>query len=131
MSKKHPLEETFNIKPASVEVLEEQFAHLDIPENPELDDITRLALEAYRDQMKDIMCMEPKYRSRALEVAQTYLNLAKESLTKNEELTQKREKLDKDLGKDKEGEEDEEESFSRKSLLMEIDNSRKNGTEDK
>jgi len=81
---------------------------VDIPEDATLDDITRLSLEAYKNQVENLQFIEPKFRNRYLEVAQTYLNLAKDAIKQKDELKQKDEKLDfdkekfegKDTGKD-------------------------------
>ena len=66
---------------------------IDIPENAELSDITKLALEAYKQQIEILKFIEPKFRNRGFEVAQTYLNLARDSIKQDVELKQKRDRL--------------------------------------
>ena len=86
---KTPLEETFGLHhcdeiPGMLTV--------ELPDDPALADIVRLALEAYKEQMENIQLMEPKYRPRALEVAQQYLNLAMSTLAKKEDIRLKDDK---------------------------------------
>jgi len=103
--KNHPLDEYFNTD-SGVDEFEDDDFKIEIPENPTLSDIARLALEAYRDQMGDSLHIEPKYRARNLEVSEKYLNLAKEAIHKKEELKLKQEKqdgTDKDKDKPAEG----------------------------
>ena len=88
-NKKTPLEEEFGLNHVDFPEISE----IKIPDDPVLGDVVRLALEAYKDQMQNIQFMEPKYRARALEVAQQYLNLAKDALSKKEDLRQKDIKL--------------------------------------
>lgn len=65
-----------------------------IPENPTLEDIAKIALIAYKDQMSDIQLMTPKYRARSLEVANMFLGVAKDALSKKEDVNHKVKELD-------------------------------------
>lgn len=86
------LDEFFNVEPTG-ENPNEIFT-LEIPEDATLNDITRLALDAYKGQIEAIMLMEPKYRARSLEVAKQYLELAKNAMTDGEELQLKWKKME-------------------------------------
>ena len=99
MSSDKPLDKFFGIPPREDDEYGAELYEIIISENPDLDEVTMLALNAYKEQMENVQHVEPKYRQRYLEVAQQYLNLAMQSLAKNEELKQKREKLENDLGK--------------------------------
>jgi len=95
---------------------------VEIPEDATLDDITRLSLEAYKMQVENLQFIEPKFRNRYLEVAQTYLNLAKDSIKQNEEIKQKDEKLqlDKDKHEGKSNPDGKEKPTVNRSQLFEI-----------
>ena len=101
--KRTPLEQTFNLPASEDELMKELEEKYKFSSNPDLNEIAKLALTAYKDQMMDIMSLEPKYRSRALEVANQYLNLAKDALAKDQDHLIKKGKLPKDEG---EGEEE-------------------------
>lgn len=91
-----PIEKTFDL-PHDDELEElESLLLIDIPDNPELKDIARIALETYKKQIELMAQIEPKYRQRYLEVANGYLNTAKEALSKIEDVRQKQEKQDFD-----------------------------------
>ena len=67
--------------------------NIEIPENAELSDITKLALEAYKSQIDILKFIEPKYRNRGFEVAQQYLTIAQNAIKQDVELKQKRDRL--------------------------------------
>lgn len=127
----HPLNDFFNLPSRNEGDSESEHVQkiyeVIISENPDLSEVTKLALNAYKEQMENVQHIEPKYRQRYLEVAQQYLKLAMDSISKNEELSQKREKLDKDLGKKGEGEGEEEKTtgMSRRALLEVVKNEKK------
>jgi len=112
----HPLEKVFDL-PDDDELKDELFK-LDIPDDPSLDDIAKLALKAYADHMGDISHMEPKFRARNLEVAQLFLKLAQDALGKKEDIRHKDEKLDFD--KNKTGSPDAKPEKTRKDILFEL-----------
>jgi len=116
--KKHPLEEAFDL-PEDDEFKDEIF-RLDIPENPSLDDIAKLALEAYASHMADVSHMEPKFRARNLEVAQLFLNLAKDALSKKEDVRIRDEKLVFDKDKASGGGNEKPSAGTRKDILTEL-----------
>jgi len=63
-----------------------------IPNDPELaslNDIIRLSLAAYKEQMDDISLIEPKNRVKYLEVAERFLNQAKDAIVKRDSLKSK------------------------------------------
>lgn len=88
---RHPLDDTFDTLEGTdfddLKFLEE------IPDDPTLDTIIKLSLKAYKEQMQDIVMVEPKNRARYLEVAEKFLNQAKDALSKKEQITLAREKL--------------------------------------
>jgi hypothetical protein len=119
------LNETFNLPTSQEELVAELEKRYQFSEDPDLKEVARLSLEAYKEQMVDIKNFEPKYRARSLEVANQYLNLAKDALAKDEEIRMKREKLDSDLKKKKEkenGEEggEEEGTFDRDEFMLRL-----------
>ena len=119
------LNETFNLPKSEQELVAELEKRYEFSEDPDLKEVARLALTAYKEQMLDITNFEPKYRARSLEVANQYLNLAKDALAKDEDLRLKREKQNADKKK-KEGEEGEGEEgdgdFDRDDFMLKLIN---------
>lgn len=100
--KKNSIDEAIGVDSPDEEqsiFIDEETFEVIIPEHIELDAVARLALEAYKEQMEQIQMIEPKYRSRALEVAQRYLETAKDSIARQEDLKLKLEKLEIDKNK--------------------------------
>lgn len=121
MDDRSKLEETLELPATDSELIRELEEKFKFSDDPDLKEIAKLALESYKSQMMDIMNFEPKYRSRALEVANQYLNLAKDALAKNEDLDIKRDK-----GKPKDDEETPKESgVDRNALLLEFNKKNK------
>lgn len=95
----------------------------DIPEDPEdqnLDLVIQLALRAYGSLMETASFMEPKDRVKLYEVAERYLNQAKDARFKKEKLQAdalkaQGKKVSKSEG-ETEGEEQKKEGVSRKEL---------------
>lgn len=87
---KHPLDETFNIES---EYQDEDYVHVDIPNDPSLDTIISLALKAYKEQMEIIGLVEPKNRIKYIEVCEKLLGQAKDAMYKKEQLKISREKM--------------------------------------
>lgn len=86
----HPLDKEFNIES---EYSDEDFSPIEIPNDPSLDTIIELSLSAYKEQMEVIGLVEPKNRVKYLEVAERFLNQAKDAMAKKENLTLQRDKL--------------------------------------
>jgi len=84
-----PLNKAFDLDPDHLDMGDGDsgyaFPFDDIPEYISLDDITHMALYAYKEQLKDVTQVPARYRQRALEVAQTYLNLAKDAVSKRDD----------------------------------------------
>ena len=118
------LTKTFNLEESDDPMLHELEALYSFSDNPDLDEISLLALNAYKSQMMDIMNVEPKYRSKLLEVAQSYLNLAKDALAKNEDLRIKANKQIKEP-KTEEGEGASTHGMTRNEILNEVDKGNK------
>ena len=108
------LEETFNLPSSEEELMKELEDKYSFTSNPDLNEVAKLALTAYKEQMLDIMHFEPKYRSRALEVAQQYLNLAKDALAKDQDIMIKKGKLEP------KGEEESEGGIDRNELMLHV-----------
>lgn len=122
--KTHPLEDVFNM--SDNEDFKDAIFELDIPDNPSQEDIARISLEAYKDIMQDVIHIQPKYRARTLEVANMFLKLAQESITKKSDHQIKSSKLD--LDKDKHQHKiggkkslDEDKTTTRATVLQELD----------
>lgn len=86
------LSETFDMDDVPEE-LRDYIFKVEIPDDAELDDVAKLALEAYKMQMDTILLLEPKYRARGLEVAKQYLEIAMNSISKKRDLDQKEKRL--------------------------------------
>lgn len=86
----HPLDDTFDISAA--DLLDDDLDEVVIPDDPNLDTIIKLSLQAYKSQMNDILHIEPKNRARYLEVAEKFLNQAKDAMAKKEQIKLSREK---------------------------------------
>lgn len=126
MSGDNPLDTFFGIPPRdNDDEYSPSVYEILISENPDLDEVTKLALQAYKEQMENVQHVEPKYRQRYLEVAQQYLNLAMQSLAKNEEIKLKKEKQDADLKKKEDNKDPEDKRISRKALLEVVRNEAK------
>lgn len=127
-SQKSPLSKTFDLSSENdLETLSE-FLAVEVPDDPNLKDIAKLALEAYKEQLKIVNMIEPKYRARYLEVAKGFLDTAKESLASLEDVQIKNDKLTLDRSKafpDKDKKENSERKFDRKELLTELDQARR------
>jgi hypothetical protein len=82
------LDKAFNIDGSYDEPEEDEIiSEVRVPTDPELaslNDIIRLALEAYKMQVEDIGMIEPKNRVKYLEVAERYLNQAKDAINKRD-----------------------------------------------
>jgi hypothetical protein len=92
---KSPIENSLGVDPSDeYDEFADLLMKIEIPDDPQLEDIIKLALEGYKTQMEDIQHIEPKFRARSLEVAKMYLDLAKDAITKNADLRLKFEKLE-------------------------------------
>lgn len=88
--KKHPLDKAFDVP--DDRLIDDSNTDIEIPEDPNLDTIISLSLKAYKEQMEDIIMIEPKNRARYLEVAERFLDQAKDAMAKKEQLRLQREK---------------------------------------
>lgn len=111
------LEETFGLSSSEESMIKELEERYDCTTDPDLKEIAQLALKAYKEQMLDTSNFEPKYRARNLEVAQTFLALAKDALAKDEDLRLKAEKQDQSKKPEKDKPE---EGFDRDEFLNEL-----------
>lgn len=122
-----PLEKTFDL--SSSEGIEDlcKFLDVNIPDDPRLKDVAKLALDAYRAQMEQVGIIDPKYRQRYMEVAKGYLDTALEALKSIEDVRVRDDKLtlDKNKFEGKQEEKIEEGSYSRKQILDELEQRRK------
>jgi len=81
------LDDTFNMD--REKLIDGDIGDIEIPDDPEmrnLDLIIDFALKAYQEQMEVISFLEPKNRLKAYEVAERYLNQAKDARVKKEKL---------------------------------------------
>jgi hypothetical protein len=86
---KHALDEQFDIDNG----YSEDFASVVIPDNPDLDTIINLSLSAYKEQMEIINLVEPKNRIKYLEIAERFLNQAKDAMAKKEQIKISQQKM--------------------------------------
>ncbi len=89
----HPLDIAFDT--ALNDGVRDEYSPVVIPESVEEQNlalITQLALRAYKEQMEDIVHIEPRNRSKHLEVAERFLGQAKDAIDKREKLALQREK---------------------------------------
>ena len=88
--KHHPLDDAFDVDTSNM--LSDD-SIIEIPDDPNLDTIITFALRAYKEQMEDIVLIEPKNRIRYLEIAERFLEEAKDAMYKKEQIRIAREKL--------------------------------------
>lgn len=96
----HPLNKAFNVD--STEAGEEaqvEFGsyRVELKANPEetgLEDIIKYAMHAYKQQMEDLDHIEPKNRLKALEIAERFLNQAKDASDKLEKIKLQKQKFE-------------------------------------
>ena len=124
MGSGNKLEETLDLPVSDDDLLKELEERYKYSDDPDLKEVAMLALEAYKSQMIDSMNFEPKYRSRALEVARQYLDIAKDALSKKEDYEIKREK-NAPKGKDDENDNEEPKIGDRNGLLLELHKNKK------
>lgn len=117
--KRSKLETTFDLSPSDDPLLEELNKRYNFTDNPNLSEVAQLALKAYKEQMLDVANFDPKYRARNIEVAQTFLALAKDALAKEEDLRLKEEKQNADT-KPKGEVEPESDTFDRDEFLVKL-----------
>lgn len=79
------LDEAFNVDEAD-QMPDNPFSEYTLPEDPSLDDIIRLGMTAFTDQMNDVAFIDPKFRARTLEVAHHFLNTAKDAIKVKSEI---------------------------------------------
>lgn len=114
------LTETFNLPESDQELYTELKQRYQASEDPDLKEVAKMALDAYAEMMVDISNFEPKYRARNIEVAQSFLVLAKDALAKEEDLRLREEKQNEGKkDKDEESAKDEE-VFDRDEFLIEL-----------
>lgn len=112
------LEETFGLNASDDPLLKELEERYNFSENPNLNEVAQLALKAYKEQMLDVSNFDPKYRARNIEVAQSFLVLAKDALAKDEDLRLKEEKQNQSKKDDETPKDDE--TFDRDEFLVEL-----------
>jgi len=122
-TKPHPLDQTFDIDPGMHLKQEDDDSGIEIPDDPTLDTIIDMSLKAYKEQMDDMSFVDPKNRARFYEIAERFLNQAKDAIHKKEQIKTQREKLKgakKPNGKTSSGDEGNGEEVSRKELYEHI-----------
>lgn len=92
-NKHHPLDKNFDI--ASDHFLCDEDSSVEIPDDPTLDTIIGFALDAYKEQMDDLVHIEPKNKLKYLEIAEKFLSQAKDAIYKKEYLDIQRKKSTK------------------------------------
>lgn len=125
----HPLSAYMDMDPDRLDDDERFKNKTEMPEEAELNDIIKMALKVYVEMQNDIQYIAPKNRVRHLQVAERYLNQAKDAMYKKEQLLLEREKFEqskkgKDDGSSSEGDE-ENQKFDRKTLLAEVSKERR------
>lgn len=89
----HPLDNEFDITDSMA--MDDDYVPVKIPEDAEernLDLIIDLALRTYKEQMDDMVHIEPKNRLKYLEIAERFLNQAKDAMYKKDYLRMQRER---------------------------------------
>ena len=113
------LEETFGLPASDDPMLKELEERYNFSDNPNLCEVAKLALKAYKEQMLDVANFDPKYRARNIEVAQSFLVLAKDALAKDEDLRLKEEKQNESKKDDDDTPKDDK-PFDRDEFLVEL-----------
>lgn len=88
----HPLDDRFGISDEML--MDDDYNGLIIPDDPNLDTIIDFALKAYKQQMDDIVHIEPKNRARYLEVSEKFLDQAKDAIDKKERIALQKKRLE-------------------------------------
>lgn len=92
----HPLDKELGINEHEEKrVMNDEYA-VKIPESPELrnlDLIIDLALKSYKEQMEDLCVVDARSKAKYLEIAERYLNQAKDAMAKKEKLMLDAQKL--------------------------------------
>jgi len=114
------LEDTFGLPASDDPMLKELEERYNFSDNPNLNEVAQLALKAYKEQMLDIANFDAKYRARNIEVAQTFLVLAKDALAKDEDLRLKEEKQNQSKTPEDTGKKTEDKPFDRDEFLVEL-----------
>lgn len=129
MTQDEQLHNTFNLDPDEHEGYEEENAGIefpmeDIPAHLDLDTIAYMAVHSYKQQLQDINELPLKQRQRALEVAQNYLSLAKDSIHKRDDLEIKAlsKKSPKQINTNDDDEESESKTISRNEAYERLNN---------
>lgn len=92
---KHPLDDTFDVHRERLIDGEDNPVRIPEKELRDLDLIIDLALRTYEEQINDIQFIEPKNRIKYLEIAERFLNQAKDAMAKRDKLLLDREKFEK------------------------------------
>ena len=88
----HPLDDRFGISDEML--MDDDYNGLIIPDDPNLDTIIDFALKAYKQQMDDIVHIEPKNRARYLEVSEKFLDQDKDAIDKKERIALQKKRLE-------------------------------------
>lgn len=94
MSDDNDLKDIIDPDDADNSIFQDTIDEIIIPDNPTLNDLVKLSLKTFKTQMEDIQLMEPRFKSRALEVSRQYLELAQNTLVKIEELNHAKNKIE-------------------------------------
>lgn len=89
---RHPLDDEFDM-PVDPDDDLLGFVEVHIPLDPKLDTIVSLAMQAYKQQMDDVVHIEPKNRLKFYEVAERFLSNAKDAMYKIEQIQLQRDKM--------------------------------------
>ena len=127
-----PLNDVFNMDPEKLKEDAKYIESVDVPDDPDLQFIIQCALDVYKKQIEVIQYMKAEHRQGCLELAERYLNQAKDAIYKKKQLELNKEKLE--LQKQQKSKKDVPDApketgkvVSRKQLLTEITKQAKSG----
>ena len=89
----HPLDETFDME-TSEEVSDIFGMDIDIPDDPTMNTIVKFALQEYKNLAEQSKIVEPSDRLPILELAKDYLDLAKDTMHKESDISIKAQQLE-------------------------------------
>lgn len=87
----HPLDDAFDME--KEEVSSVLGTTIEIPDDPSMDTVVKLALQQYKEIVEEAAVLEAEDRIRQLELAKQFLDLARETMKNHADLTLRHEKM--------------------------------------
>lgn len=89
----HPLEDTFDLDPS--EAVKKMFGmDIEIPDDPSIMTVVKLALDQYKTLAEEAMLLEGAQKLEQMELAKQFLQIAKDAMWQNGDLGLKSRRID-------------------------------------